>query len=198
MIIYCLKIIFTTVQFWGGRDYHSYSTKSLGCDDGAKLLSEALRLNTTLTTLVFKGGNEVAKSLSEVLIVNTTLTELNLTYCNIGPEGAKSLSDDELMNKNILKRPSDCLEYILIRKCDEIAWHAARGVNKYLHHFVHAFCKKTKVDFKSRNVLWPLVVKSGHLKVLKWVRENGCPWDKDTCSDATGEGHLEVLKWVLL
>jgi len=22
----------------------------------------------------------------------------------------------------------------------------------------------------------------GHLEVLKWARENGCPWDEETCS----------------
>ena len=24
----------------------------------------------------------------------------------------------------------------------------------------------------------------GHLEVLKWLRENGCPWNKYTCSYA--------------
>jgi hypothetical protein len=31
--------------------------------------------------------------------------------------------------------------------------------------------------------------------VLKWARENGCPWDEETCSAAAEGGHLEVLKW---
>jgi len=35
----------------------------------------------------------------------------------------------------------------------------------------------------------------GHLEVLKWARENGCPWDEDTCAGAAEGGHLEVLKW---
>jgi hypothetical protein len=35
----------------------------------------------------------------------------------------------------------------------------------------------------------------GHLEVLKWARENGCPWDEQTCSSAATGGHLEVLKW---
>ena len=30
--------------------------------------------------------------------------------------------------------------------------------------------------------------------MLKWARENGCPWDQDTCASRRG-GHLEVLKW---
>jgi hypothetical protein len=31
--------------------------------------------------------------------------------------------------------------------------------------------------------------------VLKWARENGCPWDESTCDAAADGGHLEVLKW---
>jgi len=37
--------------------------------------------------------------------------------------------------------------------------------------------------------------KGGHLRVLKWLRENGCPWDESTCEKAAEGGHLEVLKW---
>jgi len=37
--------------------------------------------------------------------------------------------------------------------------------------------------------------KGGHLEVLKWARENGCPWDENTCACAAYRGHLEVLKW---
>jgi hypothetical protein len=32
--------------------------------------------------------------------------------------------------------------------------------------------------------------------VLKWARENDCPWDEETCACAAKGGHLEVLKWV--
>ena len=37
--------------------------------------------------------------------------------------------------------------------------------------------------------------RGGHLEVLKWARQNGCPWDEETCADAAEGGHLEVLKW---
>ncbi|CAN0438640.1 unnamed protein product, partial [Ectocarpus fasciculatus] len=36
---------------------------------------------------------------------------------------------------------------------------------------------------------------NGHLEVLQWARNNGCPWDEKTCSWAAGNGHLEVLQW---
>ena len=36
----------------------------------------------------------------------------------------------------------------------------------------------------------------GHLEVLQWVHENGCPWDEDTCWCAAQGGHLEALQWL--
>ena len=35
----------------------------------------------------------------------------------------------------------------------------------------------------------------GHLNVVKWSRENGCPWGVDTSAEAAGGGHLNVLQW---
>ncbi len=40
-----------------------------------------------------------------------------------------------------------------------------------------------------------LVAKNGYLKIMKWARDNNCPWDRWTCSYAAKNGHLEVLKW---
>jgi hypothetical protein len=31
--------------------------------------------------------------------------------------------------------------------------------------------------------------------MLKWARENHCPWNDWTCTNAAQNGHLEVLKW---
>jgi hypothetical protein len=33
------------------------------------------------------------------------------------------------------------------------------------------------------------------LDVLVYAHENGCPWDTDTCAGAAKEGHLEVLQY---
>ena len=38
---------------------------------------------------------------------------------------------------------------------------------------------------------------AGNLEVLKWAREHGCPWDERTCAAAASGGHQEVLQWVL-
>lgn len=31
---------------------------------------------------------------------------------------------------------------------------------------------------------------------LQWARENGCPWNADTCAEAARGGHLVVLQWL--
>jgi uncharacterized protein YabN with tetrapyrrole methylase and pyrophosphatase domain len=38
--------------------------------------------------------------------------------------------------------------------------------------------------------------KGGHLEVLQWAHENGCPWDKDTCLHAVKNGHLDILQYL--
>jgi len=35
----------------------------------------------------------------------------------------------------------------------------------------------------------------GYLEILKWARENNCPWNEYTCTCAASGGHLETLKW---
>lgn len=38
--------------------------------------------------------------------------------------------------------------------------------------------------------------RGGHIYVLKWLKENGCVWDEETCTGAALGGHLNVLKWL--
>ena len=47
-----------------------------------------------------------------------------------------------------------------------------------------------------RSTACEMTGKQGDLEVLKYLHENGCPWDKWTCFAAAGSGHLEVLKYV--
>ena len=37
--------------------------------------------------------------------------------------------------------------------------------------------------------------KRGHFEMLKWARENGCPWDAGMCYSLAYHGHFEILKW---
>ena len=40
-----------------------------------------------------------------------------------------------------------------------------------------------------------IAAENGHLDVLKYAHQNGCPWNKYTCAYAASKGRLEVLKW---
>ena len=39
------------------------------------------------------------------------------------------------------------------------------------------------------------IAKNGSLPVIKWVRENGCPWDEWVCIYAAKCGYLDCLIW---
>lgn len=36
---------------------------------------------------------------------------------------------------------------------------------------------------------------NGDLAMLKWARENDCPWDENTCTVAAMMGHLDLVNW---
>lgn len=35
----------------------------------------------------------------------------------------------------------------------------------------------------------------GHLDVLQWARSQDCPWDEETCIEATKNDHFEIFQW---
>ena len=39
-------------------------------------------------------------------------------------------------------------------------------------------------------------VASGNLVLVKWLRDEGCPWDEMACAWAAMLGHLKILKWL--
>ena len=41
-----------------------------------------------------------------------------------------------------------------------------------------------------------IIIKNGNLEILKYLHENGCPWDEDSCYNASENGNLEVLKYL--
>jgi hypothetical protein len=60
--------------------------------EGAKVIGEALKVNTLLTYIGLNGNNigaEGGKAIGEALKVNTSLTEILLQRNNIGDEGAR-------------------------------------------------------------------------------------------------------------
>ena len=69
-------------------------------------LTEAVKVNTTLTVLNLMGincGDAGAASLAEAMKVNTTLTQLDLSYNNIGDAGAASLAEAIKVNTTLTK-----------------------------------------------------------------------------------------------
>ena len=50
-------------------------------------------------------------------------------------------------------------------------------------------CNKVKERFCARMAL------NGNLDLLKYLHENGCPWNEATCTCASLVGHLECLKY---
>ena len=37
---------------------------------------------------------------------------------------------------------------------------------------------------------------SGNLELVRWLRAEGCPWNRWTCSYAVERGRVKVLRWV--
>jgi hypothetical protein len=37
---------------------------------------------------------------------------------------------------------------------------------------------------------------AGNLEIAKWAREEGCPWNEDACASATRKNNFEMLKWL--
>jgi hypothetical protein len=35
----------------------------------------------------------------------------------------------------------------------------------------------------------------GQLHLLKWLREQQCPWNWATCANAAMYGHVEIMRW---
>ena len=50
-----------------------------------------------------------------------------------------------------------------------------------------------KMVVHGMNIRAPKRQKNGHLDVIKWPHENGCPWNGRTCNNAAEHGHYVVL-----
>eukprot|EP00611_Tribonema_gayanum_P006519 TRINITY_DN1578_c2_g1_i4.p1 TRINITY_DN1578_c2_g1~~TRINITY_DN1578_c2_g1_i4.p1 ORF type:complete len:319 (-),score=42.39 TRINITY_DN1578_c2_g1_i4:14-889(-) len=84
-----------------------------------------------------------------------------------------------------------------------IRWAVHIGLDPKL---AHASCIRSG-DFRAARLLYivyglPLqaehaeqAARRGHLRLLQWLRQKGCPWGDDTCSSAAEGGHLELLQW---
>ena len=48
---------------------------------------------------------------------------------------------------------------------------------------------------KKKKLFCSRMARNGKLELLKFLRVQGCPWDRSTCSEAAKNGHLECLKY---
>ena len=55
--------------------------------------------------------------------------------------------------------------------------------------------QKVKYTITSKRHL-TLAVLNGNLKNMKWLKDNGCPCDTLTFSNASKNGNLENMKWL--
>ena len=66
--------------------------------------------------------------------------------------------------------------------------------NKTMRRIVKVHTYATVVTDTKEDILGvPTFVRS--VALLRWARENGCPWDERTCAAAAAAGNLEVLQW---
>ena len=68
-------------------------------------------------------------------------------------------------------------------------------VDKKFYKLCSVFGKKNNFNKK---ISCRVIAKNGYLEVLKWARQNGYPWNSDTCIYAAYNGHFEILKWARL
>lgn len=108
--------------------------------EGAKSLSEALKVNNTLTSISFdsnKLGAEGAISLSEALKVNNTLTKINLSNNNFSNEGVEELSEALKVNSTLhrIDLESNFINDECEKRFREVAKSKGDGFRFYLSNF---------------------------------------------------------------
>ena len=52
-----------------------------------------------------------------------------------------------------------------------------------------------KCSRSKKKLICSRMARNGKLELLKFLRVQGCPWDRSTCSEAAKYGHLECLKY---
>ncbi len=95
---------------------------------------------------------------------------------------------------NVMLRYTSTMLYAKINKQSiNICAEAAKIGSLAIMRFGHQLNK----------LMYPLTVETfgyaaenGNLDVMKWLKENGCPWDENTFKYAVVHGNLENMKWL--
>ena len=82
--------------------------------------------------------------------------------------------------------PTDTHNIVLLH-CNNITKCVLKNTNKYFNDLL----KKEKIEVAATEI-----VTSGCLNLLKWVKENKCPWNEESCATAAENGNLKMLKWL--
>ena len=79
---------------------------------------------------------------------------------------------------------------------DKTEWNLAEK-NGDLHvlKWLHRANRTSDIDSFQLDNFCQRAAEYGNLEMLKWAREIGSPWDKNTCQSAVINNHLKVLKW---
>jgi len=76
--------------------------------------------------------------------------------------------------------------------------HEIERVEEYYACTVHCGNLRMLKWLRERGFPWDTTTSAGavdNLFVLKWLKEKGCPWDETTCTAAALAGNLPALKW---
>ena len=93
----------------------------------------------------------------------------------------------------VTKEPRVFTDFVL-PLLDTVDMMILARVNKTMRRIVKVHTYTTVVtDTKEEIFRVPTFVRS--VELLRWARENGCPWDERTCAAAAAAGNLEVLQW---
>ena len=79
-----------------------------------------------------------------------------------------------------------CSKLIPAKKHSDVGYFANVNIFQW-------YIKENKLKLDEILVAW--CAELGKLELVRWLRDNDCPWDETTCSFAAVNGHLEVLQY---
>ena len=106
-----------------------------------------------------------------------------------------SSENPESSKKQKLVQELPLIEFIIAR---DIVHYIFSFINSDYNQILRLVSKGWSAHFPSTSSFYGLtsrVSAYGHLNLLKWLRQNDCPWNKWTCVFAAFGGHLDCLKW---
>jgi hypothetical protein len=120
----------------------------------------------------------------------------------VSKEFRNACEEEEMFRAKTTRRIPLHTSVCLLTTEGEVQWAVDRGCpvdaalteSLALAGSVPALKKAVELGAPTDNLCF-YAAKGGHLELLKWARQNGFPWDSDTCDNAAEGGHLELIKW---